>query len=267
MPRPESAPAPELNRALVVSIVSHGHGALVERLLLQMGRLSGTSVARVVLTQNLPETPPLPPPGGWPFALEVVRNAVPQGFGDNHNHALMGAREPFVCVLNPDVVLLGEADPFAALVGSAAQPGTGCAYPEQVGLHGNRQDSERSLPTPMALWRRRVLHQRDARVDWVNAACLVLPAHAWVAVGGFDVSYFMYCEDVDLCLRLRLAGLALVRAPVQVVHAGQRASHRNWAHLQWHVRSQLRLWRSPVYRQARQLLRAPAPPAGTIDRS
>ena len=270
MPRPEPAPAPELKRALVVSIVSHGHGALVERLLLQMCRLSGSGVTRVVLTQNVPELPPTTPPGGWPFALEVVRNDVPRGFGDNHNHALAGAREPFVCVLNPDVVLLEGTDPFAALVGAAAQPGVGCAYPEQVGLHGDRQDSERTLPTPMALWRRRVLRQRDAspaRVDWVNAACLVLPTPAWVQVGGFDVSYFMYCEDVDLCLRLRLAGLALVRAPVRVVHAGQRASHRNWAHLRWHVRSLLRLWRSPVYRQARRLLCAPAAAAGTIGRS
>ena len=92
----------------------------------------------------------------------------------------------------------------------------------------------------------------------MNAACLVLPQPVWQALKGFDEAYFMYCEDVDLCLRLRLAGLALVRAPAQVVHAGQRASHRRWAHLQWHVRSLLRLWCSPVYRQARQLLRAPA---------
>ena len=267
MPSSESAPSPELNRALVVSIVSHGHGALVEPLLLQIGHWSGATVARVVLTQNLPEPPPSTPPGGWPFALEVVRNAVPRGFGDNHNGALAGACEPFVCVLNPDVALLGGDDPFAVLVDCAAQPGVGCAYPEQLGLHGNRQDSERALPTPMALWRRRVLHQRDARVDWVNAACWVLPTQAWVATGGFDTAYYMYCEDVDLCLRLRLEGLALVRAPVRVVHAGQRASHRNWAHLRWHVRSLLRLWSSPVYRQARQLFRAPNPAAGTIGRS
>ena len=267
MSRPEAVPAPELNKALVVSIVSHGHGALVERLLLQMGRLTGSTVARVVLTQNLPESQPLPPQGGWPFGLDVVRNAVPQGFGVNHNRALAGAREPFVCVLNPDVALLEGADPFAALVGSAAQPGVGCAYPDQVGPHGDRQDSEREWPTPLALWRRRVLHRPDSRAVWVFAACLVLPQPVWLRLGGFDEAYFMYCEDVDLCLRLRLARLALVRAPAQVVHAGQRASHRRWVHLRWHVQSLLRLWRSPVYRQACQLLRAQDRGADTIGRS
>ena len=63
------------------------------------------------------------------------------------------------------------------------------------------------------------------------------------------------------------SGLALVRAPVQVVHSGQRASHRRWSHLKWHVRSLLRLWRSPVYRQARQMLLEERQGAGNIGSS
>lgn len=245
---------------LVISVVSHGHGPVVEPLLHELAVLArqpDSVVYRVVLTLNLPESDPAPPPGGWPFVLQTVHNARPAGFGTNHNRALAGAAEPFVCVLNPDVVLSGN-NPFAALVRVAGTPGTGCAYPVQVDAQGRPQDSERELPTPGALWRRRVLRQPESRVDWVNAACLVLPQPVWQALGGFDEAYFMYCEDVDLCLRVRLAGLALVRAPVQIEHSGQRASHRRWAHLQWHVRSLLRLWSSPVYRQARQLLRAPA---------
>lgn len=78
-------------------------------------------------------------------------------------------------------------------------------------------------------------------MEWVNGACMVLPRTAWEAVDGFDEGYFMYCEDVDLCLRLRLAGLALVRAPAQVQHVGQRASRRALRPL-WCVRSLLRLW-------------------------
>ncbi len=255
--------SPTSSHSLVVSIVSHGHGALVQQLLHDMARLAGQSVDRVVLTLNLPEAGPAAPAQGWPFMLELVRNAQPAGFGSNHNQALAGASEAFVCVLNPDVLLAGD-DPFGALVQLAAQPGVGCAYPLQLDVAGKLQDSERALPTPAALWRRRVLRQPDTGVDWVNAACLVLPQPVWQVLGGFDASYFMYCEDVDLCLRIRLAGLALVRAPVQVVHAGQRASHRRWSHLQWHLRSLLRLWSSPVYRQARQLLPAGQQGTGTI---
>lgn len=248
---------------LLVSVVSHGHQTLVQELLNDLARFSAATVVRVVLTLNLPEAPPRSPAGGWPFTLHIVRNKCPLGFGANHNHALAGATEEFVCILNPDV-RWGGRDPLWPMVQSAAQAGVGCAYPAQFDAAGIRQDSERALPTPLALLRRRVLKQRDARVDWVNAACLVLPKQAWVAVGGFDEAYFMYCEDVDLCLRLRLAGLGVVRAPVHVVHAGQRDSHRRWAHLRWHVMSLLRLWRSPVYREARQLLQAQARGRSTI---
>ncbi len=254
------------SRSLVVSVVSHGHGPLVQALLNELARLSAATVQRVVLTQNLPEAEPQAPPTGWPFVLEVVRNQVPAGFGANHNRALASAKEPFVCVLNPDVGLGGH-DPFAALAQAAAQPGAGCAYPLQLDAQGRLQDSERELPTPRALWRRRLLGRHEKRVDWVNAACMVLPQPVWRAVGGFDEAYFMYCEDVDLCLRVRLAGWALVRVPAQVVHAGRRASHRRWSHLLWHVRSLLRLWRSPVYGRARFLLRGETAGTDTIGRS
>ena len=240
--------------SLVVSVVSHGHQAQVQALLNDLARYSAATVTRVVLTLNQPEAEPQAPSGGWPFALHIVRNAHPAGFGANHNRALMGAMEPFVCVLNPDVRWYG-GDPLEALVRAAAQPSVGCSYPAQYDGAGNRQDSERALPTPQALWRRRVLGRGETRVDWVNAACLVLPQSVWHQLGGFDETYFMYCEDVDLCLRLRLLGFALALAPARVVHAGQHASHRRWRHLRWHVQSLLRLWRSPVFKQACRLLR------------
>lgn len=251
---------------LVVSIVSHGHGASVQELIWTLARLNAGVIVRVVLTLNLPEAEPVPPAEGWPFVFQIIHNAHPAGFGANHNRALAGATEPFVCVLNPDVELAGH-DPFVALLRSAALPGTGCAYPVQIDAQGRLQDSERELPTPWGLWRRRALGLSETKVDWVNAACLVLPQPVWQKLGGFDEAYFMYCEDVDLCLRLRLAGLAMVRAPAQLVHTGQRASHRRWAHLRWHVQSLLHLWRSPVYRQACQLLRAQDKGTGTIGRS
>lgn len=251
-------------KLLVVSVVSHGHGPLVAQLLLSLARHCSGSIARVILTLNVPESEPVAPASGWPFDLQVRRNAVPLGFGTNHNLALHAATEPFVCVLNPDVGILGQSDPLAALVSVAQKPGVGCAYPLQVNAQGEIQDCQRQLPTLPALIRRRLLGGSDARVDWVNAACLVFPAEVWRAVKGFDDAYFMYCEDVDICLRVRLLGLVLAKAPVAVVHAGQRASHRNWHHLTWHVRSLLRLWCSPVFWQARQLLQSDVTSGGRI---
>lgn len=264
------APAPEYAdeeaEPMVVSIVSHGHAAEVQRLLGEMAKVSCASVTRVVLTQNIPEAAPVAPRGGWPFQFELLRNPVAMGFGANHNQALRGAQERLVCVLNPDVGL-GGRDPFAELKRVALEAQCGCAYPEQVDDSGEPADFERVLPTPGALWARRVMLRNEKRVDWVNAACLVLPRSAWEVTGGFDTNYFMYCEDVDLSIRLRLAGFPLKRASARVIHTGRRASSRQIRHLFWHVQSFLRLWRSPAYRAAQQTVTEQAGSKVTIDPS
>ena len=46
----------------------------------------------------------------------------------------------------------------------------------------------------------------DRSVAFASGAALVVRRGAWDAAGGFDPEYFMYGEDLDLSLRLRLAG-------------------------------------------------------------
>jgi N-acetylglucosaminyl-diphospho-decaprenol L-rhamnosyltransferase len=50
-------------------------------------------------------------------------------------------------------------------------------------------------------------------VTFASGAALVVRREAWEQVGGFDGRYFMYCEDLDLSLRLRLRGWDVGIAP------------------------------------------------------
>jgi GT2 family glycosyltransferase len=252
--------------ALVLSVVSHGHAHEVRKLLDDLARECKDSVSRVILTLNIPEVEPVAPEGGWPFVLDIRRNSRPLGFGANHNRALADADEMFFGVINPDI-RLRDGDPFSALLDLASQPGVGCAYPIQCDSQGAIQSFERELPTPMSLLRRRLAGHRARHVDWVNAACLVIPRHVWNATCGFNEAYFMYCEDVDFSLRVRLDGWSLVRSECCVEHIGHRASSRNLQHLWWHVCSLLKLWRSPVFWQSRKSLHAKSAPAGRIGSS
>jgi N-acetylglucosaminyl-diphospho-decaprenol L-rhamnosyltransferase len=61
------------------------------------------------------------------------------------------------------------------------------------------------------------LHDAPADVGFASGAALVVRRAAWDAAGGFDDRYFMYGEDLDLCLRLRLAGWAIGIEPNAVV--------------------------------------------------
>ncbi len=55
--------------------------------------------------------------------------------------------------------------------------------------------------------------QDDREVGFASGAVLLVRRHAWQAATGFDPAYFLYCEDVDLSLRLRLAGHKIGIAP------------------------------------------------------
>ena len=241
--------------SLALSVVSHGHGEQVQQLLHLLATSECSRFKRVWVTVNVPETElvSMEIPAGLPVIF--VQNATPLGFGANHNQAfaneqsLADAAQWFV-VLNPD--MFWSRDPFPEMCQAATAAKTGCVYPRQVSTTGVEQDHRRTLPSPHALWQRYfglAAKTVNTEPDWVNAAFLLFPSSVYASLGGFDERYHMYCEDVDLSLRLRLAGWQLRECPaVTVTHDARRASRREWRHFVWHVRSLLRLWRSQPYR-------------------
>src|SRR6202012_5025649 len=51
----------------------------------------------------------------------------------------------------------------------------------------------------------------------LSGACLAVPLEVWRRIGGLAPKFFMYHEDVDLALRLRLAGETPGIEPAAVV--------------------------------------------------
>jgi GT2 family glycosyltransferase len=56
-----------------------------------------------------------------------------------------------------------------------------------------------------------------AEIAFASGACLAVPRRDWERLGGFSEAFFMYQEDVDLSLRVRLAGGRLLVQPAAVV--------------------------------------------------
>ncbi len=208
---------------------------------------------QVIVTLNLPEARPevASAPG---FELEWIENPLPQGFAENHNAAFKHCRTPFFCVLNPDVRL--DADSFPPLVACLTRL-PGVAGPRVVAAHGGLEDSARRVPGPLRLlarwWHRRFeadysMTVGEQTVDWLAGMCLMFDVDSYRAVGGFDEKYHLYCEDVDICLKIHLAQrhVTWVQDAV-VVHDAQRTSHRRLRYLIWHISSLLKLFTAGTY--------------------
>ena len=172
----------------------------------------------------------------WVHLTALDANA---GFATANNLALAASRAPLALVLNPDTRL--PAGSLRACVDQlATEPHTGVLSPRLVDDDG-RPDPRcrRGFPT---IWSSlctlagadRVLGERagDYPARWldperpgdvvaVSGAFMLMRREALAEVGLFDERYFMYGEDIDLCLRMREAGWAVRYWPgTEVVHVG-----------------------------------------------
>jgi N-acetylglucosaminyl-diphospho-decaprenol L-rhamnosyltransferase len=251
----------EPNKPLItVSVVSHLQGEMVGSLLEDMERVCHDSALRVILTLNLPEKLPFRPET-FSFPVDIVQNPRPLGFGANHNQAFRQASGMFFGVLNPD--LRFSRNPFPQLC-SALQAGKpiGVIAPEVEDEARNMADNARRFPTPFRILKRILgnslepdypLGDQPLPVDWLAGLFLLFPFRLFTAINGFDERYFMYCEDVDICARFRLAGYEVYWDPrISVIHQAQRHSHRRLNHLKWHVVSLIRFFNSEVFSALRQ---------------
>jgi len=64
----------------------------------------------------------------------------------------------------------------------------------------------------------------DGSLDWVSGGGLFVPKETFQSLGGFDERFFLYFEDVDLCLRAKKQGVTLVSSPrFTLLHRGGKS--------------------------------------------
>jgi GT2 family glycosyltransferase len=85
---------------------------------------------------------------------------------------------------------------------------------------------------PRAPWsgelvRDRHLYSAPWSPEWVSGACVLVRRSVLELTGGFDERFFLYCEDLDLCRRIRNSGYDVRFDPrATAVHLGGASAPR-----------------------------------------
>jgi N-acetylglucosaminyl-diphospho-decaprenol L-rhamnosyltransferase len=207
-------------------------------------------------------------------SAEMVRAEFPQvvllakstnpGYGVGANEAIASCTCPYVLLLNSDTLLPPgtlralstylDRHPQAALVGPRLVNPDGTLRPSCYAFPGPVNMLLESTGFFRLLARVPVLrnchlrswpHDRSRVVPWVMGAALAIRRQAFEAVAGFDESFFMYNEEVDLCYRLRRSGWQVHFTPVVTVVHDEGAStrqEREHMHAEWYI-SSMRFYR------------------------
>ena len=173
-------------------------------------------------------------------AVALITNDRNLGYATAVNQGLARTRGRYVLWLNPDSEFL-DSGMGALLRYLDAHTDVGIVGPQLVDPDGSVQLSSRAFPSystaffhryalltrwvPSNPYSRRYLradadHTQIADVDWVSGACLLHRRVVIDTIGPLDERFFMFCEDVDFCLRARQHGW-VVR-----YHPGMKVQHR-----------------------------------------
>lgn len=155
--------------------------------------------------------------------VDLIRSPANLGFGRAVNLAANSAKCDLLLLLNSDATIIPGA--VAALaVALLADRSVGMVAPAVFEPDGQtlQPRAHGRFPRVFSSPFRRQSDDGDARnVDWASGVALLLRRDDFQALHGFDESFEMYLEDVDLCRRLRRQGKTVLREPAAgVIHLG-----------------------------------------------
>ncbi len=185
----------------------------------------------------------------------IVRMGRNLGFTGGANAGAAAASGDLLVLLNPDAV---PQPGWGEAIRSPWRQGRGwAAWQALVTEAGGTEINSAGNPVHFTgiVWAGRhgePLAEAPAEpteVPVLSGACLAIPRATWEELAGFPASFFMYHEDVDVSLRLRLRGGTLGIEPAAVVEHDYDfgGSEHKW---RWLERNRLatlvRLWPIPL---------------------
>lgn len=177
--------------------------------------------------------------------IRLVVNTDNPGYGIGNNRGFGFSSGQFIIILNPDVVVRQNA--LESMVDYLKRN-------QDVGIVGPRTFDSNNQPIITArhkytVWRLlakylalnmlfpRIVYgtygllslksSNPIDVDWLHGSALVMRRELYSTMGGFDAEFFLFMEDVDICMRSKEAGWRVVYLPTaEVEHVGSETVSR-----------------------------------------
>lgn len=264
MPTPETEPETAL---LTVIVVSYNTRTLTLAALRTLFETTDKTAMHVVVFDNASQDGSAAAVRAAFPQVEVVESADNLGFARANNVVAAAAQTEWLLLLNPDTEChrVGGVGAVDALMDFAckteAEGHAVLPADRRAGIWGGRTVFPDGRLNIASCWNRitlwsvfcravgldRVLSRSEAfnteamgdwkrdsvrAVDIVVGCFLLIRKELWDDLGGFDLKYFMYGEESDLCLRAAAKGVQpLITPAAQIMHivgaaAGQRADKR-----------------------------------------
>lgn len=167
------------------------------------------------------------------FPFRLISSPSNVGFGQGINMGVAEASGEIVGFLNPDIAW---QQPILSRVGDFFQS----QEPSILGITLVGRDGEQEpwsngvAPSLWELFRNNIVPRTLARalspsesLNWVSGGGLFLKKSSFQDIGGFDEQFFLYFEDVDLCVRAGKQGMKIVCRPeLTLQHLGGKSFSR-----------------------------------------
>ncbi|TOP14785.1 rhamnosyl transferase [Vibrio parahaemolyticus] len=240
---------------LYISVVSHRHQDVIINLE-SLKKLAKVKNISIVCLDNI-ATPKLRK-YCREYKIHYLTNREAQGFAANNNRVFnhcvkklgMGKNDAFM-LLNPDVMI--DKKCLELLLASLEE------HPNKIHApnlfidkeHIVQDDNIRKYPKFWNFVRTYLLNDRSTMIErdkeqlpngdkvWASGAAMMLRAEVYANLCGLDETYFLYCEDIDFCMRAKVEGhFVHYSEQAKAIHFRQRESKRFLTcYFFWHVQS------------------------------
>jgi len=176
--------------------------------------------------------------------VKLIESAVNLGFGVGNNLGVSHATKEYVMLFNSDAVLQMDTangllqymvlhPEISCVTPRVVLPKTFDIQPKTFGFKPNlktvfMQSTGLNRIFPKCKWFNGIdgddRWAREMVVGWVSGVCMLIRRQDFLAVEGFDQRFFMYCEDIEICLKLSRFGKIVLLDDFDIIHYGGASS-------------------------------------------